>query len=97
MSGQCAKPSVRRDVAGGVRAERRERVLALDAVLVEVAHAVRAERDRAVLLGADEQEADAGMVAQRRHDARVARVELLERHAPGHRAGTTRGPGSPTP
>ena len=44
MSGQCGKPSVRRTCVDGVRPERGERVLALDAVVVEMARAARPER-----------------------------------------------------
>ena len=56
-----------------------ERVLALDAPVGEVAGPTRSERDGPVLLRADEQPADVGVLAQRRHELRVARVELLER------------------
>ena len=83
MSGQCGKPSVRRTWRGGVRAERRQRVLALDAVLVEPVHARRADHHRAVALRAHEHEADARVVAQGGHQVRVALLELLERHAAG--------------
>ena len=53
-------------VLGRVRREARERVLALDAAVGEVVRAARAERDRPVLLGADEHDS-------RRADARAAR------------------------
>ena len=46
-----------------VRREQRERIRALDAALREVVGAVGAERDRAVLRGAQEQPADVGVVA----------------------------------
>ncbi len=54
-------------VLGRVRREVRERVVALDAVVGEVAHARTAEHDRAVLVRPDEQEADVRMLAQRRN------------------------------
>jgi hypothetical protein len=48
-------------------AERRQRVLALDALLVEVVHALSAEGDGAVLLWAHDHEADAGSCVVARH------------------------------
>ena len=58
-------------VAGGVGPERRERVRALDPPLVEVVGALGAQHHRAVLLGADEHEADAGVIAQGRQQPRI--------------------------
>ena len=48
MSGQCGKPSVRLTCCAALRAERRQRVLALHPALVEVVRPARAEHDRAV-------------------------------------------------
>ena len=53
-----------------------ERVLALDAAVGEVVGAVGAERDRAVLGGADEQPADVGVRAQRGDAARGWRSSI---------------------
>jgi hypothetical protein len=77
------EPVGAQDVAGGVGPEWREWIVAFDAVFVEVVDAAVADGQRAVQVGAHEQEADAGVVAQRRDDPRVALLEHLERHAPG--------------
>ena len=82
MSGQCGNAVGAPDVPGRVGAERRQRVLALDAVLVEVDGAGAADRRPRRALGADEQEPDPGMVAQGGDDIGVARLEGLERDAP---------------
>ena len=66
MSATCAKPSVRRRCCAAVGENAGERILALDAALVEVARAVGAEHDRAVLGRAHEQPADVRVLAQRR-------------------------------
>ena len=62
------------EVLRGRGGERRERVRALDPVLVEVAGAGAAEHDGAVLRGADEHPADVRMVAQRRQELEVRSV-----------------------
>ena len=49
MSAQCGNPSVRRTWRAAFGPNGCERILALDAILVEVVRAVRAEHDRAVL------------------------------------------------
>ena len=79
MSATWAKPSVRRRWRAAVGEKRRERVVALDAPLVEVAGAVGPEDDGAVLGRADEQPADVGVRAQGRDELGMARVDLLER------------------
>ena len=66
-------------VVGGVGAEGRQRVLALDPALVEEVDARRADRDRAVALRADQDEADPGVLAERREQAR----DRAPRSAPG--------------
>ena len=61
-----------------VRGEAGERVLSLDAAVGEVVRAVRAEGDRPVLGGADEEEAHVRMGAQLGDQPRMALVQLLE-------------------
>ena len=58
-----------------------ERVVAVDAALREVVGAVGAERDGAVLGGADEQPADVRVAAERRDQLGVTLVDLLERQS----------------
>jgi hypothetical protein len=70
-------------VVGGVLAEGRQRVLALDPVVGEVTDAAGADRQRPVALGADEDEADTGMVAQGRDQPRVERFDPLQRNTAG--------------
>jgi hypothetical protein len=62
--------------------EERQRILAVDAVLLEIASAVRAEHDGPVLVRADEHPADVRVRAQRLHESRMARLQLVERHPP---------------
>jgi hypothetical protein len=66
------------DVPGRVRPEGRERIVALDARLVEVVGAGAADRHRAVRLGAHEQEADPLVVAQGGDHSGVARLQPLQ-------------------
>ena len=66
-------------VAGGGGRERCERVLALDAPLVEVRGARRAEHDGAVGRGAHEQPADVRMRSQRAEQLGMALVDVLQR------------------
>src|SRR5262245_37635673 len=66
-------------VLRGVRREVRERILAVDPAVGEVAGPLGPERDRAVALRADEQPADVGMVAKRRQQPWMPRLDLLER------------------
>ena len=56
------------EVAPGVRRERGERILADDTPVGQVAGALRAERDRAVALRADEEPADVRVLTQRRDE-----------------------------
>ena len=83
MSGQCGKRVGAPHVARRRWPVGRERILALDVVVLEPAHPVRADHERAGALGADQQEADARVVAQRRDERRPAALDRLERHAPG--------------
>ena len=83
-------------VRGGVEPERRERVLALDEPLVQVVDAVGAEGHGAALLGANDDEADPGMLAQGRDQAGMQLTEPFQGHAAGlareaHQPQTTRG------
>ena len=66
------------EVVGAVRAERGERVLALDAVVDEVADAAAADRQRAEFLGVDEDEPDARMFGEAGEETRIAGAERLE-------------------
>jgi hypothetical protein len=59
--------------------EDRKRVLALDAILAEIADAARAERQGAVLLGVDEQPADVRVPPQGGDEGRMTFVDFLER------------------
>ena len=56
----------------------RQRVLPLDPVLVEEVGAARADRQRPVALGADQDEADPGVLAERRDQPRVERLDPLQ-------------------
>ena len=64
-------------VIGGERAERRERVVALDAVVAQQPLPRRAEHDRAEMLGAHEHERDPRVRAQRVEQPRAALGDLL--------------------
>ena len=96
MSGQCGKPSVRRDVLGGVRAERRERVVALDAsrrVAAGCAVRRRARRRRRARSARARSRCPGGRAARRAGSGR--RLDLLERHAARARAGSEISPRLP--
>ena len=77
--GDVREPVGAQQVRGRGGRERRERILALDAPVGEVVGAAGAERDRAVLGGADEQPADVRVRAEGGDELRVALVDLLER------------------
>ena len=64
----------------GQLAVQRQRILALDAVLVEVVDAVLADQEQAVVSRTDHEHADAGMVGQRLDEVGIELVDLLERH-----------------
>ena len=81
MSATWANPSVRSRCCGAFGEKRRERIDAFDPPLGEVVRALGAERNRAVLLGVDEQPADVWVLAQGRQQARMQRVDLLQREA----------------
>ena len=66
-------------VPGGVGAERSERVGAEDLAALQPVDAVRPDRQGAVALGVDEQEADPLVVSELLDQARVKRLDPLER------------------
>ena len=80
MSGQWGKPSVRRRWSAALGAEVPQRVLSRDPVVREVAAARGAEHDRAVAVGADHHEADAGVLDERSDQARVQALDLADGH-----------------
>ena len=65
-------------MVGAVRAERGERVLALDPVVDEIADTAPADRQRSEFLGVHEDEPDARMFGEAGEETRVARAQLLE-------------------
>ncbi len=79
--GDMGEPVGAEEVLRSGRREGCERILALDTPVREVAGAVRAECERPVLGGADEEPADVWVVAQRRDQVGMAFVHLLERQA----------------
>ena len=62
-----------------MRAVRRDRILALDLAIGQVADALGPEHERPELGRANQQQPDSGMVGERTHHVREALVELLER------------------
>jgi hypothetical protein len=79
------RKSVRaKHLRGRVRAERRERIITLDAAFVEIVHTAFPDRDRAALFGADEEKGDPRVLPERRDEERIALFELLQRHSLGN-------------
>ena len=64
-------------VRGGVGGEGLQRVLAVDPAALQVVGAVRADGDRAVLGGVNQQEADVRVSAERSDQVGVALLDLL--------------------
>ena len=82
MSATCAKASVRSRCADAALEKPAQRILAVDATVLQVAGAARAEDDRPVLGGVHQQQADVGVLAQRAEQPGMALLDLLERQAP---------------
>ena len=69
-------------VARGVRAEREQRVGAVDASRLEVVDAVGSDREWSIMLRHDEDEADAFVLDEPGDQVREGRVDLLQRASP---------------
>ncbi len=82
MSGQCSKPSVRRDVVRRIGAERRQRVLAGDRAVGQTMDPAGAECERPVLLRAHEGEADSRVVEEGGHERGIELVDALQGDPP---------------
>ena len=70
------------EVLRGGGGEVREGILALYAAVGEIAGTMPSEDDRPVVLRADEEPADVGVLAQRGQELRMALLDLLEREPP---------------